>query len=65
MDGFAAKMREGLDQTMPGLTGGMRKHGCEPDELGDFLDDMAKEPEELEAELQRTIRTDPSLGRPS
>jgi hypothetical protein len=63
MEGFAAKMREGLDQSMPGLTGGMRKHGSEPDELGDFLDDMAREPEELE-EMARTIRnTTPS--RPS
>lgn len=57
MEGFASKMREGLDTTMPGMTGGMRKHGVEHDELADLLDDMAREPEELEQlELQRTLR---------
>jgi hypothetical protein len=54
MEGFASKMREGLDMKMPGLTGGMRKYGKEHDELADLLDDMAMEPEELE--LQRTLR---------
>lgn len=57
MEGFASKMREGLDTTMPGLTGGMKKHGIEHDELADLLDDMAREPEELEElQLQRTLR---------
>jgi hypothetical protein len=57
MEGFASKMREGLDTTMPGLTSGMKKHGIEHDELADLLDDMAREPEELEAlEMQRTSR---------
>jgi len=42
---------------MPGLTGGIKKHGIEHDELADLLDDMAREPEELEElELQRTLR---------
>jgi len=54
MEGFASKMREGVDNKMPGLTGGIRKYGEEHDELAELLDDMAMEPEELE--LQRTIR---------
>lgn len=42
---------------MPGLTGGIKKHRIEHDELADLLDDMAREPEELEElELQRTLR---------
>lgn len=43
-------MRENLEIAMPGLTDGVRKYGSEPDELGDFLDDMAREPEEEQAE---------------
>ena len=54
MEGFASKMREGVDNKMPGLTGGIRKYGEEHDELADLLDDMAMEPEEYE--LQRTLR---------
>jgi hypothetical protein len=63
MEGFASKMREGLDNSMPGLTGGIRKHGVEHDQLGDFLDDLAKEPEELE--LQRTLGENASTSRSS
>lgn len=42
---------------MPGLTTGMRKYGSEPDELGDFLDEMGREPGELELELERPTGT--------
>lgn len=48
MDGFAGKMRGNLEVAMPRLTTGMRKYGSEPDELGDFLDDMGREPGEGE-----------------
>lgn len=48
MEEFSLKMREKMEIGMPGLTTGMRKYGSEPDELGDFLDEMGKEPGELE-----------------
>lgn len=55
MDGFAGKMREKLEIAMPGLTSEVRKYGAEPDELGNFLDDMAREP--IDGELDRPTGT--------
>lgn len=50
MEEFSLKMREKMEIGMPGLTTGMRKYGAEPDELGDFLDEMGREPGEAELE---------------
>ena len=53
MNEFTSKMRETLIIKMPGLTSSVASPPGEMDHLADLLDDMAKEPEELEPERER------------
>lgn len=52
MTEFTARMRETLTLTMPGLTSKVAVGPGEKDDLGEFLDDMAREPEGSGIEVQ-------------